>query len=977
MKRALWMLVCFITLSVNSITAFEVDIDGLTYELSGVSAMVIHVASGNTNTIIRIPPTVTYEGLTYTVNEIGTKCFVNIVHDSSSGSSRYCKLFKNGSMVDVGGRNDFYVASYSGIKYEAYIRNSSPQLAKMNSYVEEIFLPETIERIGTYAFSNSFITKVQLSEGVKYIEEGAFHSPLLTEIDLPNTVKSISDYAFRNSKLKEIIIPASVTSLGENSFESCSLLRTITYMGTTPPSGWTATYNTYVPSKKTYSNPSYSINNANITEMISFSGDTFTYTGKAPKVTWINNVEGYTTVLTMPELSTDAGTHQVNIPAKFTKDEESFDVEIPYSYTIQPAPLTAKVKDASRLYGEDDPSFSISYTGFVNNEDESVITTVPIATTTAKANSKVGTYPITLSGGTAKNYKLEYEEGTLTVKKAPVTINVVESTKVYGQENPSFSLNYTGLRNGEKTPVWATAPTFTTEATAKSDVGTYAVNVTCEPQNYDATIVQGNLNITQAPLTIGVEDATRSYCGKEPTYTFTYSGFVNGDDEGVLITKPTIQTDVQATSNVGDYTIAPTGAQAKNYAISYEEGTLNITPAPLKVKANSCSRVYGEENPAFPLSYEGFVNGETEAVLLSQPVAKTSANIKSNVGTYDIQVTGGRAFNYALNYENGQLSITPKDLKISVGDYERPYNEENPTFNFIYEGLAGNDTGASLQTQPVVRTTATKTSNVGTYPLEVDGAYSPNYNISYASGSLDIVKAEQTLEWEQDLSLLTVNDQVELMATSTSGLPITYTMEAIDGAELYPAGRKSYLECKAPCEFVIKAVQEGNSNYYSTQRIIKNVKISRADDGEEYFITIRMGDGGVLMQSVELEQTYTYAVSADDGWEVNTVTFDGADMTEQLIDGQFSTPVITGNSELNVVFKQNETGLKKVMSHSNVKVYASNKNITVTGADMNAKVNVYSINGAFVTSAIGNTTIPLEHGVYIVKVGQESFKVGL
>ena len=84
-----------------------------------------------------------------------------------------------------------------------------------------------------------------------------------------------------------------------------------------------------------------------------------------------------------------------------------------------------------------------------------------------------------------------------------------------------------------------------------------------------------------------------------------------------------------------------------------------------------------------------------------------------------------------------------------------------------------------------------------------------------------------------------------------------------------------------------------------------------------------------------------------------------------------------GNSELNVVFKQNETGLKKVMSHSDVKVYASNKNITVTGADMNAKVDVYSINGAFVTSAIGNTTIPLEHGVYIVKVGQESSKVRL
>ena len=156
------------------------------------------------------------------------------------------------------------------------------------------------------------------------------------------------------------------------------------------------------------------------------------------------------------------------------------------------------------------------------------------------------------------------------------------------------------------------------------------------------------------------------------------------------------------------------------------------------------------------------------------------------------------------------------------------------------------------------------------------------------------------------------------------------------------------------------------------------VNILEFEDGEDvHYITIRMGDGGVLKQSVDVGKIYTYTVCADEGWEVNTLTFDGKDMTSLLMDDQFSTPVITGNSELNVVFKQNETGLKKVMSHSNVKVYASNKNITVTGADMNAKVDVYSINGAFVTSAIGNTTIPLEHGVYIVKVGQESFKVRL
>lgn len=975
MKRALWMLVCFTALSVNSALALEVDIDGLTYELSGVSATVLHVASGNTNSTIHVPPTVTYEGLVYTVNGIGAQCFVNIYHHYAIDGPDSNTVFENGKNVKhVDGRP----SSLFGIVYGAFISTSNGEAnSKANSYIKEVFLPETIAWVGSYAFCNTQIQKVQLSEGIQQIPDYAFNTPNLTAITVPKTLTSIGNGAFYNTKLKEITIPASVTSFGTNIFEYCSLLREITYLGATPPSNWTATSYTYVPSKGAYSTPKYSINNANIIEMITFSENYFSYTGKAPNITWTNNMEGYTLELTMPTLNSTVGRYTEVIPATFTNGEETFTANIPYYYRINPVELTAKVNNASRLYGEENPDFSISYTGFVNDETISEITTQPVATTTATINSNVDEYPVTISGGKANNYTFKYENATLTVKKTPLTISVEDATKKYGEENPTFSLKYSGLKNDEEMPEWETTPTFTTKANQTSEVGVYDVNVTCAPLNYDATIVQGKLSITKAPLTIKAVNATRQYCGKGTEFTYTYSGFVNDDKEDVLTTKPTIQTEATSTSNVGVYTITPAGAQAKNYDISYESGTLSITQVPLTVSAISCSRVYGEENPAFSFAYQGFVNNETKDVLLSEPTASTSANINSNAGTYDIRVSGGRAFNYALNYENGELTIIPRNLKISVGDYERPYNEENPTFTFIYEGLGSKDTGASLQSQPVVRTTATKTSDIGTYPLEVSGAYSPNYTITYSAGTLTVVKAEQTFEWDQDLSNLNVNEQVELQAKASSGLPISYTMETIDGAELYPAGSKTYLECKAPCEFVIKAVQEGNSNYYSTQRIIKNVKISKADDGQEYFITIRMGDGGFLMQPVELEQTYTYTVCADEGWEVNTLTFDGQDMTEQLSDGQFSTPAITGNSELNVVFKQKDTSVKAMASMSEVKVYASNKIITVTGAEENVPVSVYGINGTFITSAVGNATFTLESGVYVVKVGEETFKVRL
>ena len=762
LKRALWMLVYLMAMvSVNAATV--VTVDGLQYSLNGAYASVRYPAQAGSNTSksIIVPATISYEGLTYTVNDISSNAFI----------------------------------LYPG----------------NNQYVQEVILPNTIKTIGTRAFSNSHIANVKLSEGVESIETDAFSG----------------------SSITSIVIPSSVISMDFYVFSGCNKLRTIVYLSATPPTEWTATSFTYVPNKKIYSKPSHSINNANIIEMISFSGDTFTYTGKSPTVTWTNNVEGYTAKLTMPTLHSEVGTYEEVIPATFTNGEETFTAYIPYSYTIEPVKLTAKVNDANRVYGEDNPTFTNSYSGFVNGENESVLTTKPTITTTATKNSEVGTYPISISGGEAKNYTIEYEEGTLTVNKAPLTINVDDASKVYGKENPAFSLNYSGLKNGETSPAWETKPTFTTAATKTSDVGTYDVKVTCNPKNYSATIKNGKLKVTQAPLSIGVKNATRPYCGKDPDYIYTYSGFVNGDDENVLTRKPSIKTEATKTSNVGDYTITPTGAQAKNYDITYKDGTLNITQVPLTVKAVSETRDYGKENPVLSLIYEGFVNNENKDVLLSQPTVSTSANINSNAGTYDIRVSGGRAFNYALKYESGQLTIKPVPLKISVGNYERPYNEANPKFELTYEGLVAKDTEASLQNKPVVRTNATKTSELGNYTLEVTGAYSPNYTITYGTGTLTIVKAEQTLEWEQDVKLLIVNDQVELKAKSTSGLPITYTMTPTNGAELYPAGSKTYLECKSPCEFTITAVQNGDDHYYSTQRITKKVKIVKEEDYEK------------------------------------------------------------------------------------------------------------------------------------------------
>lgn len=571
--------------------------------------------------------------------------------------------------------------------------------------------------------------------GTKYVQN----------IILPPTIKKIGSCAFNNSRITQIIIPESVADFGYNPFSGCSMLRTIIYLGKEPPSNWVATSYTYVPNIQKYNNPQTSINNARVVEMVTFYPTQYNYTGQFPTVTCTNNVEGYTTSLSVPTNNKDAGNYEEWIPLTFTKGDESFTTNLVFQYTIKPAKLVAKASNERREYGSENPLFNISYSGFINNENESVVTTHPSISTTATKTSDVGDYPITVTGGKATNYSFVYEPGVLTITKAPLLGEVNHAKRTYGSENPTFSIKYYNLRNGETEPVWTVPPTFSTTVTPISDVGTYEVSA-----------------------------------------------------NGV----------------------------AKNYDIFINNGTLSVEPAPLTIKANDADRLYYSENPTFNFTCNGFVNGENERVLSNTPTLSTSAKITSKVGAYEIIPSNASSKNYSISYENGTLMIQPRALTASVEDYERVYNEENPTFEVTLAGFVGNENESVVTIKPSATTTATKTSDVGTYPIVVSGGSADNYTFNYTSGTLTINKADQTILWEQDLSHFKVGDQVVLEATSTSGLPVSYAMDSNNVAEIYLVAESTYLDCKAVGQAQVMAVQSGNHNYHSTTRLRRTVTVN-------------------------------------------------------------------------------------------------------------------------------------------------------
>jgi hypothetical protein len=109
--------------------------------------------------------------------------------------------------------------------------------------------------------------------------------------------------------------------------------------------------------------------------------------------------------------------------------------------TVNPAALTVRGNDASRVYGATNPVFSVSYTGFVSGEDSNVLGGVLVVTTPADTNSAVGTYPIIPGGLTSTNYAITFSNGMLTVNPAntPPTLAPIPNSSLNAGQILSFT----------------------------------------------------------------------------------------------------------------------------------------------------------------------------------------------------------------------------------------------------------------------------------------------------------------------------------------------------------------------------------------------------------------------------------------------------------------------------------------------------------------------------------------------------------
>ena len=139
----------------------------------------------------------------------------------------------------------------------------------------------------------------------------------------------------------------------------------------------------------------------------------------------------------------------------------------------------------------------------------------------------------------------------------------------------------------------------------------------------------------------------------------------------------TYATTIPQGTNAGTYTVYyRVKGDANHSDVAAQNFSVTIAKATLSVSVGDYEMTEGERIPSFTISYDGFVNNETVAVLTTVPTASCNATSESKPGEYSITISGGVATNYSFDYKSGTLTIKEKETFVAGGDDNK--EEDDP-----------------------------------------------------------------------------------------------------------------------------------------------------------------------------------------------------------------------------------------------------------------------------------------------------------
>ena len=286
-------------------------------------------------------------------------------------------------------------------------------------------------------------------------------------------------------------------------------------------------------------------------------------------------------------------------------------------------------------------------------------------------------------------------------------------------------------------------------------VGTYSVTAVFVPLGIaylGSTSGAKSFSVSAAGLTVTASSASKLYGTANPALTYTITGFVNNDTQASAVSgSPAESTTATTTSSVGSYPITITqGTLASaNYTFTFVNGSLSITGAtaqsitfgaltnvtygvaPIALSATASSGLA----VSYSVTGTASISGSTLSITGAGTVAVTATQTGSN--TYAAATPVTQSF-----------SVAKAVLTVTATNAGSVYGAASPSLTYGISGFVNGDSQVTATSgQPVETTTATSTSNVGTYPITLTAGTlaSNNYGFTLMNGTFTVTAATLTL----------------------------------------------------------------------------------------------------------------------------------------------------------------------------------------------------------------------------------------
>lgn len=397
----------------------------------------------------------------------------------------------------------------------------------------------------------------------------------------------------------------------------------------------------------------------------------------------------------------NVGTGTSTPSAAVIVDAKGNDVTANYNITYSGAEVTVSkysgevvitAKDATKPYDGSalTASNDVTVSGLLGSDTVDATVSGEATVPGKDGAAKIGDYVIKNAAGEKVNdnyANIKLVDGKLSVTKRDITVTTGSDSKAYDKtalttKADDYSITSGSLVSGQKLTL-ALSGTQTEPGSSKNTVKEGSLKISDEQGRdytayYNVTIKEGTLEVTGVKvieISIKATSAKKVYDGTELTANSydVISGELESGDTLVVEYSGSITNAGTTANKIVKVTAKDANGKdvTAKYKISTQDGTLEITKAPLTVTAKSAEKVYdGKALTANTCEVKGsLAKGHkiSATVTGSQTQIGSSKNKASNVKIVDANGNDVTS-NYEITYVEGTLTVKAANAKPKTGD---------------------------------------------------------------------------------------------------------------------------------------------------------------------------------------------------------------------------------------------------------------------------------------------------------------------